>query len=490
VSEIQIPPILLASKTISAPVERVHDLERRLRAEEQTLQRAGHELEAARAEDRTALAQALVDGEKDPGTKATDKAQAKLETASRMAEALDEALRDARRELVDVIAAETPRLLQEAEQRLEQQRTAYADALDALATAHGELQAAAGTLGWLREQGLGRYQPAAYVGFAPFPAQVNGAVAVPALIDGLRKVGQSPPERPKQQHRKFPGSGSPSRRDGRARHGRGARPAAGAAADLRRAGGALRDARRRRRGVPVLRRPVRFAGNLRRTGPGGGPVSASARLFARLAPLAYDDANHGNVLAALAAALASPREVFSDMVRDDATHIAWGAVLDPDACPAELLDWLGIFAGVELPPSATTEAEKRYRIKQAAGRYRGTPRAVIEELQLVLTGTKTVYLGFQDGDQWHYTVGTISGETPDTAAADRAIQAQKPVGMIATRVLTSTWSCLVLGPNLIGQRATVDGEDSYVIGTPTYPTCQSVVDHFFTAADLLANNPH
>lgn len=219
-------------------------------------------------------------------------------------------------------------------------------------------------------------------------------------------------------------------------------------------------------------------------------MSASARLFARLAPLAYDDANRGNVLAALATALMAPREVFSDAIRDDATHIAWGQVMDPDACPADLLDWLAVEAGVELPPSATTEAEKRYRIKQAAGRYRGTPRAVVEELQLVLTGTKTVYLGYRDPDQWHYTVGTLTAETPDTAAADRAIQAQKPVGMIATRVAVSGWTWLVLAPNLIGQRATVAGEDSYVVIAPTYPTWTDVVNHFTTWADVAADTPH
>jgi hypothetical protein len=218
-------------------------------------------------------------------------------------------------------------------------------------------------------------------------------------------------------------------------------------------------------------------------------VSASARMFARLAPLAYDDANHGNVLAALATALTAPREVFSDAIRDDATHIAWGAVLDPDACPVDLLDWLGIFAGVELPASALSEAEKRYRIKQAAGRYRGTPRAVMEELQLVLTGTKTVYLGFQDPDQWHYTVGTLTSETPDTAAADRAILEQKPVGMIASRA-TGTWTWLFVGPTLVANRQVVGGVDSYVITAPTYTSWTDIATHFTTWTDVVNDTPH
>jgi hypothetical protein len=103
-----------------------------------------------------------------------------------------------------------------------------------------------------------------------------------------------------------------------------------------------------------------------------------------------------------------------------------------------------VFAGVEFPPSAITDAEKRYRILQAAGRYRATPRAVIEELQLVLTGTKTVYLGYHTPDQWHYAVATLDSETPDPDAVERAVLAQKPVGMLAeivSRRTTGRGSC-------------------------------------------------
>lgn len=218
-------------------------------------------------------------------------------------------------------------------------------------------------------------------------------------------------------------------------------------------------------------------------------TATAERYYARLEPVAYDDPDSGGIVQKLAAVFMAPREVFEFIYGTDA-YDPWGQLLDPDTCPSELLDWLAVFAGVDLPPSALTDDEKRYRIKQAAGRYRCTPRAVVEELQLVLTDTKTVYLSFQSPDQWHYVVATIDAETPDEDAADRAVVGQKPVGMIPTRVLTSSWSWIVLGPDLVGERAVVDGEDSYVVGAADYPTWNDVVAHFTTWNDVVADNPH
>lgn len=180
-----------------------------------------------------------------------------------------------------------------------------------------------------------------------------------------------------------------------------------------------------------------------------------------------------------------PIESVSWGARTTRDYIAWGMALDPDAAPDGLLDWLATYAGTVLPPSALTTGEKRYRILQSAGRYRGTPRAVIEELQLHLTGSKTVYVGFHTPDEWHYSIATIDSETPDAAAVERAVLAQKPVGMLVDVFTTAVWSSFVLGPTLIGYR---DG-DGYQIGTPEYPTCQSVLDSFATCQDLLDNDP-
>lgn len=210
-------------------------------------------------------------------------------------------------------------------------------------------------------------------------------------------------------------------------------------------------------------------------------LPAAARFYRRLEPLAYDDANQDNALKNLASAWMAPVEI-GEIARDSGTHIAWSALRDPDACPADLLDWLAVDQGIVLPASALTVAEKRYRINQAAGRYRGTPRGLVEEIQLTLTGSKTVLLGYFDGDQWHYAVGTIAAETPDTAAVERAIAAQNPAFMLWQHVLTSAWSWFVLAPTLIAERV----GDVYTLGAPDYPTWTSVGAAFTDWTDLVA----
>src|SRR5262245_41113463 len=109
--------------------------------------------------------------------------------------------------------------------------------------------------------------------------------------------------------------------------------------------------------------------------PDPGPLGAAAdRFYGRLEPLAFADAEHGSTLTLLAGALMAPIEL-AEIARDSDTHMAWGRLFDPGECPTELLDWLAVFAGIVLPPSALTEAEKRSRILQAGDRYRGTERA-------------------------------------------------------------------------------------------------------------------
>lgn len=168
-------------------------------------------------------------------------------------------------------------------------------------------------------------------------------------------------------------------------------------------------------------------------------MTAADRYYARLEPVAYDDANQGLTLQKVAAALMAPREVF-EVARADATHAhPWGSLLDPDAAPAELLPWLAVFAGVIFPPSALTEAERRSRITQAAGQYRGTNQAMREEIQRSLTGTKTVrFIEQAGGDQWALVVVTKLSETPDAAAVDRTAQAQKRAGLLLTYVATNS----------------------------------------------------
>ncbi|MDA0184127.1 phage tail protein [Solirubrobacter phytolaccae] len=211
-------------------------------------------------------------------------------------------------------------------------------------------------------------------------------------------------------------------------------------------------------------------------------MTAGARFYARLAPLEGDDGD--GTLENLSVAFMHPVEI-AEISRDQGELIAWEALWDPDTCPEDLLDWLAIANGIVLPPSAITPADKRYRIKQAAGRYRGTPRALVEEVQLELTGTKTVIMAFQSPDRWSYAVGTIDAETSDTAAIDAAIERQNPAFTLWSRALTSEWSYLVLGPTLIATRV----GDEYTIGTPTYPDYASIVAAFSDYQHLEDNDP-
>lgn len=167
-------------------------------------------------------------------------------------------------------------------------------------------------------------------------------------------------------------------------------------------------------------------------------MTAAARYFARLEPIAYDDANQGDILQAFATALMAPREMFEVARADDDHEVPWGALLDPDAVPDVLLDWLAVFAGVTLPPSALTAAEKRSRITQGAGLYRGTNQAMREEIQRSLTGTKTVrFIEQAGGDPWALVVVTKLSETPDPASVAITAQAQKRAGLLLTYIATN-----------------------------------------------------
>lgn len=174
--------------------------------------------------------------------------------------------------------------------------------------------------------------------------------------------------------------------------------------------------------------------------PDPGPLPSSGdRLYARLEPIAYADPDQGFPLKGLSGALMAPREIIDNVTQDQGDTIGWGVAVDPDTAPDDLLDWLAQLPGVILPPSALTAAEKRDRISQAAGFYRGTPRAIREDVQRTLTGSQ--YVGIFErpgGNAYQLTVVTRTSETPDAAAAERAARSQKPAGIVMTFSTTST----------------------------------------------------
>jgi P2-related tail formation protein len=169
-------------------------------------------------------------------------------------------------------------------------------------------------------------------------------------------------------------------------------------------------------------------------------TTAGERLYDRLAPVATYDEENGGVVAALADMLALPQAVVDDIARDDlsrpaGTQLAWQPLLDPDTTP--WIDWLAQFPGVKLLPSDLTDEAKRARVKQAAGFYRGTTRAIVEAVQPTLTGNQTVIVQNQvGGDVWAQTVITRTSETPDAATTTRAALTQKAAGVIQTMVIS------------------------------------------------------
>jgi hypothetical protein len=57
--------------------------------------------------------------------------------------------------------------------------------------------------------------------------------------------------------------------------------------------------------------------------------------------------------------------------------------------------------------------------------------------QPFLTGTRSVLLFEREGGPWRLTVATRARETPDPAAVEQAIRAQKPIGIVLTYTVIS-----------------------------------------------------
>lgn len=163
------------------------------------------------------------------------------------------------------------------------------------------------------------------------------------------------------------------------------------------------------------------------------------RLYDQLAPLATEDATYGWALAHFCAAFAAQLDEVADLSRDqDDGTIGWASLFDLDNVPAKFLPWLGLFVGVTMPGSLTAAAQ-RLRIRQTDGFRRGTPDAIQGAARQTLIGpdgtpdTATVFLEERiGGDAYHLTVATLTSETPDSAATQAAILAQKPAGLVLT----------------------------------------------------------
>lgn len=100
--------------------------------------------------------------------------------------------------------------------------------------------------------------------------------------------------------------------------------------------------------------------------------------------------------------------------------------------------WTAQLLGVQAPPGAT-DAQVRQLLSDRPAFRRGTPGAIIAAAAALLTGTRYVGLRERDGSAYRLTVVTYTGETPNAAAVNAALQAAKPAGLVLThQVVTPT----------------------------------------------------
>ena len=183
----------------------------------------------------------------------------------------------------------------------------------------------------------------------------------------------------------------------------------------------------------------------------------------RIGPLTGPDEQNAWATAILACAVAAMMDPI-EFVRDDALGPGYSGLLDLDRAPADGLGWLSMFAGVRLVGGTT--AVQRARIDSTDGFSRGTAAAIIAAAQGTLTGNKRTALIERDTSAYRLRVITYAAETPDAAATNRALQAQKPVGLILVHEVRigQLWS------ELVAEQA------SWATTKTTYATWQAVID--------------
>jgi hypothetical protein len=170
-------------------------------------------------------------------------------------------------------------------------------------------------------------------------------------------------------------------------------------------------------------------------------VALADEAHEELGPLSAPDGETTDwALLALLQGLLSQLQPMDDLVRDTNAGTGYSLALDVDNCPDYLLRWLGQFAGVKVTPGDSTDAawveRARAEIRNAAGWRRGTPAAIRGAAQEHLTGTKTVRMLERTISAYTLTVLVRTSETPDPAAAEAAVRAQKPAGLILTFIVS------------------------------------------------------
>lgn len=156
-------------------------------------------------------------------------------------------------------------------------------------------------------------------------------------------------------------------------------------------------------------------------------MTFAENLYESLGPFREDDETGD--LDALVRALTGPMETLYSIVGEQDQDVSWSAALDPDRCPVSVLPWLAQWAGVRLTASMTV-AERRQAIKDREGTTRGRPETIRARVERTLTGTKRIIIRERTPGPYDLYIRTISTETPDATATERAIVEQKPAGIV------------------------------------------------------------
>lgn len=197
--------------------------------------------------------------------------------------------------------------------------------------------------------------------------------------------------------------------------------------------------------------------------------SFAQEILDTLTPMLYDPATAP--LTSYVEGLSSVFQLIEDWASDTDTAVGWSLLVDVDRCPSEALPWLAQLVGVRLT-GGLSAADQRQQIKSLANWKRGTPAAIEAAPAPYLTGTKTVILrerydGSGNDAPAYLEVITYTSETADAVAAEAAIRAQKPAGLILTYNI-------------------IDGQDLQQV-KDNYATLQDVKNAYVTLQGVKSN---
>ena len=146
---LETPPAELLPEHLRQPVEQYHRLVDEMQATGKQVRDLERRLPIAQAADRQALAAALRDGKKDPGTPEADKVKAEASEARRRFDGYQTAVSDARHDLEVAIIAARPDWSETIAGTVTAAQADYLAAVENLATAHQRMQTARSVARWL-----------------------------------------------------------------------------------------------------------------------------------------------------------------------------------------------------------------------------------------------------------------------------------------------------------------------------------------------------